>query len=630
MHQGSMLSQPQQAAHRSHAQPRCLIKSDQLNGTFYFLLSPLSAYVGTCFFRYHDSMSAEPRTISQMRKRSRPDDLDGVIDCSERQHLNLSQLKAPQTEDTTVSQEEDVPVLPRSNTKNLIACQIELSNTDEERFVHQPLQLDCPSIRLVQVLAPDSDGFIHCAIRHATLEVPPSYNSLTDLPIAGPYTCLSYVWGPPDKSRLIMLNGKPYPVRINLWDFLSVASSIPGDSYKRSRSGFWYQSLWIDAHCIDQGNSQERNHQVQQMGRIYSSATGVVAWMGVNPNLANLLKSIHEKSETQLAYEIFKADVYEQFRSGYEELKSNPYWKRAWVVQEVLLARNLFFLAQGSMMSVHAFKCVLTELRKSDAKEVLDLLDLLLENRPPRTTLSAKLIENIELFRHKECLNLRDRIYSILSVSSNGTQLSVDYECSLVELARSTLRIDEIDICLHRASIVLEALQINHDIYDIEAPLPVITLDGRTALRHAAPCPQCGEDTSISSPKMSTSTAMKTRYICLHCNHRGSSLIQRNHESSYQGHLCLEWGTLAEPDSDDWHLFWMPPGGGSWHKLESYKYILTNNAGSFQRLILSVGIIYELKSLIFSERVRQGEQVQRMSNNASRSSWRSTKWKVVK
>ena len=38
--------------------------------------------------------------------------------------------------------------------------------------------------------------------------------------------------------------------------------------------------FWIDAVCIDQICTSERNHQVSVMGRIYSQAREGVAWLG--------------------------------------------------------------------------------------------------------------------------------------------------------------------------------------------------------------------------------------------------------------------------------------------------------------------------------------------------------------
>jgi hypothetical protein len=38
--------------------------------------------------------------------------------------------------------------------------------------------------------------------------------------------------------------------------------------------------LWIDAICINQHETQERNHQVSQMGIIFKQAAMVIVWLG--------------------------------------------------------------------------------------------------------------------------------------------------------------------------------------------------------------------------------------------------------------------------------------------------------------------------------------------------------------
>jgi hypothetical protein len=37
---------------------------------------------------------------------------------------------------------------------------------------------------------------------------------------------------------------------------------------------------WYDALCINQEDTQERNHQVNQMGQIYGEADCVITWLG--------------------------------------------------------------------------------------------------------------------------------------------------------------------------------------------------------------------------------------------------------------------------------------------------------------------------------------------------------------
>jgi hypothetical protein len=38
--------------------------------------------------------------------------------------------------------------------------------------------------------------------------------------------------------------------------------------------------LWIDAICINQKDTAERNEQVKQMGKIYKFAERVIVWLG--------------------------------------------------------------------------------------------------------------------------------------------------------------------------------------------------------------------------------------------------------------------------------------------------------------------------------------------------------------
>jgi hypothetical protein len=504
------------------------------------------------------------------------------------------------------------------------------------RFVHQSLRLDCPSIRLVEVLAPSADGTIQCAIRHVTLDDSTASGGPCDLPVAGVYSCASYVWGPPDQTRWIMVNGQPFEVRQNLYDFLHAVSRNFPNYLDQENTERWYWSLWIDALCIDQENELERNHQVQQMGRIYSGATRVVAWLGANLAIGEMFEWLNQfekrmtvgDQQEPRSYTIITDDAIQVFMrssSGPQELYKNTYWRRAWVVQEVVLARTLVFLAQNTMTSSNAVRRLIAWLERSKAKEIQDLIN---HTKPTIYQGAPRIIENLELFHYKECSDVRDRIYSVLSVSRDGPQLPVNYDCSLVEIVCNTLRLDKSNICMQRVFVLLEALQINYTLDDVEACLPVIAQDGKATMRHAAPCAHCGEDTNIFSPRTHDSTSIEQRYICLHCNHSGSSFVPGTHRRRYLGHLCVRWDAAPNADNEDRHLFWMPAGGGRWHELQSYKYIVTNDAGTLKRLILSVGLLCELKALV-TEKGQQGDKMQREPGFAPQSAPKSA-WRVVK
>lgn len=83
------------------------------------------------------------------------------------------------------------------------------------------------------------------------------------------YQALSYTWGHATANQLIELNGTPFRIRDNLWDFLHHAR-------EEGLTGY----LWIDALCINQSQVSERNHQVGMMEDIYSQAECVIVWLG--------------------------------------------------------------------------------------------------------------------------------------------------------------------------------------------------------------------------------------------------------------------------------------------------------------------------------------------------------------
>jgi hypothetical protein len=531
------------------------------------------------------------------------------INLCNRQSINFSKLhtKSPQeTSNKELGCAVAESLFSGSQKKDIAQCirQSDSTRHSETFFVHKPLPLDIPSIRLIEVLPLGEDGEIRCTMWHVTLENPLSHEPLLSDPVAGPYACLSYVWGPPDPLCQITVNGRPFKVRTNLWKFLRTMSSLRATGTYANDCKRWYNSLWIDAICIDQGNNLERNLQVQQMGRIYSSASEVVAWLGDDATLAVLMKSATPQSVFSRNFSLKEIlpgpdvpDV-EQQQEYYEVLSNNAYWKRAWVVQEILLASRLFFLAPGVMMPVEIFTHTLRqEMPKPAATEIVKLLDYFAENSS-NVVMSASLITNLELFRHKQCSDIRDRIYSLLSVSSDGSQLPVNYDCSIVDIIRSVIGINKRGVCFQSILFVLQAVQLDGNFSYLDACVPLIAMRGSEMLRYPATCHQCGEDISTIRHKVSASALSRSRYVCLHCNHFGTPRSSGVHEISHSGHLCVIQDKVAEENCDNWHLFWAPLEGIEWQKLQGFKYVLTYKSGGLRKLILSLGLLCELESLV--------------------------------
>ncbi|KAI0477424.1 heterokaryon incompatibility protein-domain-containing protein [Xylariaceae sp. FL0804] len=83
------------------------------------------------------------------------------------------------------------------------------------------------------------------------------------------YKALSYVWGETSNPKQVMLNGLGHVnVTRNLYDFLR--------SLRESTVG---SRLWVDALCINQGDSEEKSRQIPLMRRIYQQAELVYAYV---------------------------------------------------------------------------------------------------------------------------------------------------------------------------------------------------------------------------------------------------------------------------------------------------------------------------------------------------------------
>jgi hypothetical protein len=218
-----------------------------------------------------------------------------------------------------------------------------VSLLEMEKFRHTPLNHEQSSIRLVQILPQlSSDGLLQCEITQHVLpsnlaiECDSSYLGDYD-ERCEPYICLSYVWGGSQDGYNIKVDGKYFRVRANLGDFMWHA-----------RKTLFHTYLWIEALCIDQTNTRERNHQVQRMGSIYSMAQTVLIWLGNDRRTKNVLRAVNETSgmhRRDLLPPTWQ-EQYEQFYRGatgsgdessykaldlVRKLSENCYWSRAWV-----------------------------------------------------------------------------------------------------------------------------------------------------------------------------------------------------------------------------------------------------------------------------------------------------------
>ncbi|CAN9346902.1 unnamed protein product [Alternaria sp. RS040] len=303
------------------------------------------------------------------------------------------------------------------DSENNLARRKSPRRTTQSLFKHSPLNLKTPSIRLVRIHPdPSSDGHTQLEIRHASTH--------------STYICLSYVWGEEQTLRWIRLGGRRgrlFQVRQNLHAFLASASKKPHICSE------W---LWIDALCIDQSNNSERSHQVQQMGQIFSHAIKVISWLGDDERIAQFLR----ESSSPLSLDM----VYPQHnRPGMSHFFKSDYWDRAWITQEVGLARSITFMACNEEVD----RWQPPEEKGDDAMVPRNPNPVYSENYSHRWR-GKSLVYLVELFFYKECHDRRDRIFSLLGLCGEGSDLEVDYGISRTDLIMRVLQVCSNSFCL--------------------------------------------------------------------------------------------------------------------------------------------------------------------------------------
>lgn len=216
-------------------------------------------------------------------------------------------------------------------------------------FEYDSLPTDAESIRLLELL-PAEDNTVDVSCHLMTVALSPLV----------PYTALSYRWEhSPGPREVILINGKPKEIGKNL------ASALRHIRADLSRTSSPLSPLiWADAVCINQKDEEEKSSQVQLMGAIYSHASTVVSWLGVDEagkmtaavtaindiqqvamSVPNWLEDLHWMQDHPSLLRVVKGpDTPNTVWNSLKIFFSEPYWLRVWVLHEMVLARNLWVM----------------------------------------------------------------------------------------------------------------------------------------------------------------------------------------------------------------------------------------------------------------------------------------------
>jgi hypothetical protein len=175
--------------------------------------------------------------------------------------------------------------------------------------------------------------------------------NLSDISQA-PYEALSYVWGTEISSKKAYANDIPITITSNL-----------DCALRHLRLNIVPRILWIDAVSMNQNDTQERNHQAQLMGTIYSRAQSVIVWLGTIDKNDLHSKAIlgamqfhfveREPSIIMLfdyicgvlsllchGQNCAQSQIEEKVMEALHRIVNRPWFHRIWVVQELALSQS--------------------------------------------------------------------------------------------------------------------------------------------------------------------------------------------------------------------------------------------------------------------------------------------------
>lgn len=269
-------------------------------------------------------------------------------------------------------------------------------------YVYEALEPTAQQFRLIHVTR-DNSGAIHCDLTTFDLQALPEY------------FCLSYTWGSPTPLRRINVNAGHLDVRENLFHFLEEYCHQP------------HAYIWIDQISIDQSNVHERGHQVGMMAKIFKQAACVIIWLG---NDERYIKVAIHLNDTRV-HAIHSLEWGTQMSTQIASLAllaRNVYFTRLWVVQEIVLAKDLRLLVKdGAWVPWAAIRKWRWRIEAP---------------RPVRWLLTARenrihcygLGHYITYFSGHSCHDPLDRVYGLLGLTGQVLDIIPDYTKSVQEL----------------------------------------------------------------------------------------------------------------------------------------------------------------------------------------------------
>ncbi|KAI1350106.1 heterokaryon incompatibility protein-domain-containing protein [Xylaria sp. FL0043] len=206
------------------------------------------------------------------------------------------------------------------------------------------------SFRLVYLEPGHGDSKIHVKLGNTRLAACP------------PYEALSYTWGDAAQTATIQISD-------DVDGSETIAHNVTANCFlalRRLRRPDERRALWIDAICINQSSTAERNHQLGLMAAIYAKASQVVVYLGDGDDesdaamdiIANILGPPDYKQTWFSRHYGFTGVNFLTTSPDncVAALFQRPWFSRIWVLQEIANARSATVYCGGKELPWESFR----------------------------------------------------------------------------------------------------------------------------------------------------------------------------------------------------------------------------------------------------------------------------------
>lgn len=203
-----------------------------------------------------------------------------------------------------------------------------MDSTQNDSSIYDHLDATTSQGRVLTLHRGSRDEELRCSLKTVSLDDQPEFHAL------------SYVWGSGTEKDRINIHGHMVSVTSNLASALREIRDHHYDFFKLHSI-----PLWIDAICINQADTAERNQQVILMRRIYRQASRVLLWIGEGDDLSDhAFDRIDDATFRASCRELktnSRAPSLDEIRVKIiveRNIENRRYWTRTWTLQEVVLA----------------------------------------------------------------------------------------------------------------------------------------------------------------------------------------------------------------------------------------------------------------------------------------------------